>query len=60
MRVLECSRLSVLLTLACAGLPTLLVVKDGKKLEGSHKEGAMQKKMIVAHLAKLGFAAETA
>ena len=38
------------------GLPTLMVIKDGKKLEGSHKEGAMQKKMIIEHLNKLGLA----
>ena len=38
------------------GLPTLMVIKDGQKMQGSHKEGAMQKKMIVSHLDKLGFA----
>ena len=36
------------------GLPTLMVFKDGKKMDGSHKEGAMPKKMIEQYLTKLG------
>ena len=36
------------------GLPTLMVFKDGKKMDGSHKEGAMPKKMIEQYLSKLG------
>ena len=36
------------------GLPTLMVFKDGKKMDGSHKEGAMPKKMIEQYMSKLG------
>lgn len=37
------------------GLPTIILVKDGEKMEGTHHEGAITQKKLVAYLDKHGF-----
>jgi thioredoxin 1 len=37
------------------GLPTIILVKDGKKMSGSHHEGAITQAKLVAYLEKHGF-----
>jgi thioredoxin 1 len=39
------------------GLPTLILFKDGKQVEGSQREGAVTKAMLQAYLTKHGVAA---
>lgn len=36
------------------GLPTLILFKDGKKVEGGHHEGAINKAKVIAWLEGLG------
>ena len=36
------------------GLPTLILFKDGEKVEGSHLEGAINKDKLGIHLTKFG------
>ena len=37
------------------GLPTIILVKDGQKMKGSHHEGAITQAKLVAYLDKHGF-----
>jgi hypothetical protein len=39
------------------GLPALILFKDGKQVEGSHREGAVSKPMLQAYLTKHGITA---
>jgi len=39
------------------GLPTLILFKDGEKVEGSHLEGAVNKDKLGEHLSKFGIEA---
>ena len=41
------------------GLPTLMLFKDGEKVEGSHNEGAIGKKSIAQYLEQNGVGANT-
>lgn len=38
------------------GLPTIILVKDGEKMKGSHHEGAITQAKLVDYLDKHGFA----
>lgn len=37
------------------GLPTIILVKDGEKLKGTHHEGAITQKKLINYLEKHGF-----
>lgn len=37
------------------GLPTIILVKDGEKMKGTHHEGAITQKKLVDYLQKHGF-----
>lgn len=42
------------------GLPTLMLFKDGKVVEGSHSEGAVSKKSLASYMSQYGIEANTA
>lgn len=37
------------------GLPTIILVKDGEKIQGTHHEGAITQKKLVDYLEKHGY-----
>lgn len=39
------------------GLPTIILVKDGEEMKGTHHEGAITQKKLVEYLSKHGFSA---
>ncbi len=64
---LQCSRLRCrpihvllrpLLTPQVYGLPTIVLVRNGEKVSGSHHEGAITQAKLVAYLEKHGFTQE--